>query len=150
MPPDGVTGHQNSCHLMHRYFWPLVFWNCVLLSGKILLLADKRFHSHSGVTGSLSNWVTFKRSRYMHAMGVPLPSKILLSGRMLVLADKMFHSGSSFPPKLHAFQWSGYKPSLYPPQPLSRREKPMHAIILIWALMPRETRPFHSLGTCTE
>ena len=86
----------------------------------------------------------------MHAMGVSLPSKNLLSGRMLVLADKMFHSGSSFPPKLHAFQWSGYRPSLYPPQPLSRREKPMHAIILIWALMPREMRLFHSLGTYTE
>ena len=150
MAPDGVTGHQNSCHHMHRYFWPLVFWNCVLLSGKILLLADRGFHSHSGLTGSLSNWVTFKRSVSMHAMGVPLPSKILLSGRMLVLADRMFHSDSRFPPKLHAFQWSGYRPSLSPPQPLSQREKPMHAIFLIWALMPRETRLFHSLGTYTE
>jgi hypothetical protein len=33
---------------------------------------------------------------------------------------------------------------------LSQREKPMHAIILIWALMPREMRLFHSLGTYTE
>ena len=102
--PGGVIGHQNSCHLIHHYFWPLVVWECIPLSGRILVLANSRFHSDSGLRDSVSNWVTFKTSVYMSAQDLPLPYKILLPARILVLADSMFHSDSHSLPKLHAFQ----------------------------------------------
>lgn len=47
--PDGVTGQQNTCPLIHYYFSALMVWECILLSGRILALAGSMLHSDSGL-----------------------------------------------------------------------------------------------------
>lgn len=134
--PDGVTGHQNTCLFIHHNFWPLVVWQCPLLSGSVLVLADSMFHSDSGLWCSLSNWVPFKSSTYVHALGLFLPDKILHSGKILVQADILFHSLSSSE-VLSEKAWL-----------LSGQD--IYTIFLIWAPMSTWTRLFHFLGNYTE
>lgn len=107
-----------------------------MLSGSVLVLADSMIHSDSGLWCSLSNWVPFKSSTYVHALGLFLPDEILYTGKILVQADILFHSlWSSEVLSKTAWLLSG---------------QDIYTIFLIWAPLSTWTRLFHFLGNYTE
>ena len=81
----------------------------------------------------------------MYAQGLPLPYKILLPGKILVLADSMFHSDSHSLPKLHAFQGARICTQSVPTPTTFPNGEIHECCILIWVLMHRGPRLFHSL-----